>query len=123
MSLFRACSGWPSGVCIDGARRPPPDGSSFAWQHWSHTFSYALASAGGHADWRSAGVNPAAGDHNHNLIAVVAGGPGGGLALDGAPSATLSALKPVGNPLAAGLPGTPARAPREVTVRLRETDG
>src|SRR6202035_4679050 len=98
----------------------------FAWQHWSHTFAYALASAGGHADWRSGGFNAAAEDYNHDLIAVVAEAPGGvaagGLALDGAPSVTLSALKPVGNPLAAGLPGTPPRT-REVTVRLRETDG
>ena len=46
MSLFRACAGWPSGVWIDGDRRTVPDGSSFAWQHWSHTFGYALASAG-----------------------------------------------------------------------------
>jgi hypothetical protein len=127
-------------VWIDGDRRTAPDGSSFAWQHWSHTFSYALASSGGHADWRSAGFNAAAEDYNHDLIAVVtgdvaaadggvatggvaAGGvAAGGVALDGAPSVTLSALKPVGNPLAAGLPGTPART-REVTVRLRETDG
>src|SRR6202000_2480623 len=97
------------------------------------TFSAALASAGGHADWRSAGFNAAAEDYNHDLIAVVTDAPGGaapggvadggGLALDGAPSVTLSALKPVGNPLAAALPGTPARAPREATVRLRETDG
>ena len=71
MSLFRACSGWPSGVWIDGDRRTAPDGSSFAWQHWSHTFSYALASAGGHADWRSAGFNAAAEDYNHDLFAVV----------------------------------------------------
>ena len=42
MTLLRACSGWPSGVWIDGDRRTAPDGSSFAWQHWSHTFSYAL---------------------------------------------------------------------------------
>jgi hypothetical protein len=127
MSLFRSCSGWPSGVWIDGDRRTAPDGSSFAWQHWSHTFSYALASAGGHADWRSAGFNAAAEDYNHDLIAVVTEAAGGvvpgGVVLDGAPSVTLSALKPVGNPLAAGLPGTPPRAPREVTVRLRETDG
>ena len=39
------------------------------------------------------------------------------------PTSRCRALKPVGNPLAAGLPGTPSRAPREVTVRLRETDG
>ncbi|HEX4290503.1 MAG TPA: glycoside hydrolase family 38 C-terminal domain-containing protein, partial [Trebonia sp.] len=140
MSLFRSCSGWPSGVWIDGDRRTAPDGSSFAWQHWSHTFSYALASAGGHADWRSAGFNAAAEDYNHDLIAVVTGDVAaangvadggvtaggdvapGGVVIDGAPSVTLSALKPVGNPLAAGLPGTPPRT-REVTVRLRETDG
>ncbi len=49
--------------------------------------------------------------------------PPAAASLDGAPNVTLSALKPVGNPLAAGLPGTPSRAAREVTVRLRETDG
>ncbi|HEX7165213.1 MAG TPA: glycoside hydrolase family 38 C-terminal domain-containing protein [Trebonia sp.] len=127
MSLFRACSGWPSGVWIDGDRRTAPDGSSFAWQHWSHMFAYALASSGGSADWRAAAFNAAAEDYNHDLVAVVtaaADADGSGLlALDGAPSVTLSALKPVGNPLAAGLPGTPSREPREVTVRLRETDG
>jgi hypothetical protein len=130
MSLFRACSGWPSGVWIDGDRRTAPDGSSFAWQHWSHTFSYALASSGGNADWRSAGFNASAEDYNHDLIAVVTGaadagaaGQPGQLSLEGAPGVTLSALKPVGNPLAAGLPGTPSRQPRELTVRLRETDG
>jgi hypothetical protein len=130
MSLFRACSGWPSGVWIDGDRRTAPDGSSFAWQHWSHTFSYALASAGGHADWRSAGFNAAAEDYNHDLFAVVTeaagaldGAAAGGAGLGGAPNVTLAALKPVGNPLAAGRPGTPSRTPREVTVRLRETDG
>ncbi|MGH3247388.1 MAG: glycoside hydrolase family 38 C-terminal domain-containing protein, partial [Trebonia sp.] len=130
MSLFRACSGWPSGVWIDGDRRTAPDGSSFAWQHWSHTFGYALASSGGSADWRSAGFNAAAEDYNHDLITVVTAAsavsdadPAWPLSLGGAPSVTLSALKPVGNPLAAGLPGTPSRAAREVTVRLRETDG
>ena len=40
----------------------------------------------------------------------------------GLPNVTLTALKPPGNPLAAGRPGTPPAA-REVTVRLRETDG
>ena len=44
MSLMRSCSAWPSGIWIDGHRRTAPDGSSFAWQHWSHTFEYALAS-------------------------------------------------------------------------------
>jgi alpha-mannosidase len=133
MSLFRSCSGWPSGVWIDGDPRTAPDGSSFEWQHWSHAFGYALASSGAAAGWRAAGFNAAAEDYNHDLIAVVTqagppssaagAGPAGQLAVDGAPGVTLSALKPVGNPLAAGLPGAPSPTPREVTVRLRETDG
>jgi alpha-mannosidase len=149
MSLFRACSGWPSGVWIDGDRRTAPDGSSFAWQHWSHTFRYALASAGVAPDWRAAGFAPAAEDYNHDLLAVVTACPAqetpdretpateipateiparqiqaGEVAVDGAPNVTLSALKPAGNPLAGGRPGTPSREPYpEVTVRLRETDG
>jgi len=142
MSLFRACSSWPSGVWIDGDRQAAPDGSSFAWQHWSHTFGYALASSGAAAGWREAGFNAAAEAYNHELVAVVSdmsavgdrpavGTPepspdisdmsGAGLLISGAPNVTLSALKPFGNPLAAGLPGTPAD--RLVTVRLRETDG
>ena len=71
MSLFRACSGWPSGVWIDGDRRTAPDGSSFAWQHWSHTFAYALASARRARRLAAAGFNAAAEDYNHDLIAVV----------------------------------------------------
>ena len=161
MSLLRACSGWPSGVWIDGDRRTAPDGSSFAWQHWSHTFRYALASSGRLRDWRAARFNEAAEDYNHDLVAVVSAdraavspaAPGGreleildvpateGVRLIGGTAVasdgpggrehplarmthvTLSALKPSGNPLAAGLPGTPAPGRREVTVRLRETDG
>ena len=53
IALLRSCSAWPSGVWIDGDKRTAPDGSSFAWQHWSHTFEYALAAGPG--DWRSAG--------------------------------------------------------------------
>jgi alpha-mannosidase len=154
MSLFRACSGWPSGVWIDGDRRTAPDGSSFAWQHWSHTFCYALTATSAAGGWRSAGFSAAAEEYNHDLIAQVtsladpsladtslgypsladpSGGvepgpsgqsvPGGLLSVEGAPNVTLSAVKPAGNPLAAALPGTPARTPCEVTVRLRETDG
>ena len=71
MTLLRACSSWPSGVWIDGDRRTAPDGSSFAWQHWAHTFSYALAAS---ADgWREAGFNASAEDYNHDLTAVVTG--------------------------------------------------
>ena len=54
IALMRSCSGWPSGVWIDGEKRAAPDGSSFAWQHWSHTFEYALAAGAG--DWRDAGL-------------------------------------------------------------------
>ena len=130
MSLFRACGGWPSGVWIDGDRQTAPDGSSFAWQHWSHTFRYALASTRAGGGWREAGFSAAAEDYNHELVTDTAGhtaaaGPaaGAGFWIAGAPSVTLSALKPVGNPLAAGRPGTPQAERREVTVRLRETDG
>ena len=150
MSLFRACGGWPSGVWIDGDRQTAPDGSSFAWQHWSHTFRYALASTRAGGGWREAGFSAAAEDYNHELVteaadlpaaappgsAVEQGAqprgdrdtgisemPGAGFWIAGAPNITLSALKPVGNPLAAGRPGTPQAERREVTVRLRETDG
>jgi alpha-mannosidase len=52
LSLLRSCSGWPSGVWIDPPKRTAPDGSNFQFQHWSHSFEYALASAAG--DWRAA---------------------------------------------------------------------
>jgi alpha-mannosidase len=131
MSLMRSCSAWPSGIWIDGDRRTAPDGSSFAWQHWSHTFEYALASGPG--DWRAAGFNLAAEDYNHDLLAVTGpdqGRGGGRLAVEPA-SVTVSAVKPRGNPLASGRiralagavlagAGGPDAA---VTVRLRETSG
>jgi alpha-mannosidase len=129
MTLLRACSSWPSGVWIDGDRRTAPDGSSFAWQHWTHTFSYALAASD--AGWREAGFNARAEEYNHDLTAVVtadvpppAAGDGDGtpaITLS-VPNVTLTALKPHGNPLAAGRPGGLPDG-RMVTVRLRETDG
>ncbi len=70
MSLMRSCSAWPSGIWIDGDRRTAPDGSSFAWQHWSHTFEYALTSGPG--DWRTSGFSASAEDYNHDLVTVVA---------------------------------------------------
>jgi alpha-mannosidase len=143
MSLMRSCSAWPAGIWIDGDPRTAPDGSSFAWQHWSHTFEYALAC--GQGDWRTAGFNAAAEDYNHDLItAVAAPGPGSGdLASAGGGSAgggdllsvepaniAVSAVKPRGNPLAAGrvralAAGSPDAAGDgvAVTVRLRETEG
>ena len=130
MSLMRANSSWPSGVWIDGDRRTVPDGSSFAWQHWSHTFEYALAFADS-GDWRLAGFNAAAEDYNHAVIAVAAppeatspatAASGVPLVTVGPPNVSLLALKPLGNPLAFGLPAVPAPA-GEITIRLRETDG
>jgi alpha-mannosidase len=136
MSLMRSCSGWPSRIWIDGDPRTAPDGSSFAWQHWSHTFEYALASGPG--DWRTAGFSALAEEYNHDLVAVAGGDPGGraGAGIGGGAdllsvepaNVTLSALKPRGNPLASGrsLAGGAAGAgagEAEITVRLRETAG
>ena len=126
MSLMRSCSAWPSGIWIDGDRRTAPDGSSFAWQHWSHTFEYALAAGPG--DWRTAGFNLLAEDYNHDLIAVTGGAvqqPAAGLSVEPA-TVTVSALKPRGNPLAAGRTRALADAATQnaaVTLRLRETSG
>ena len=103
MSLMRSCSAWPSGIWIDGDRRNAPDGSSFAWQHWSHTFEYALASGPG--DWRTARFNLVAEDYNHDLIAVTGGSRPAArrrAASVEPATVTVSALKPRGNPLAAG---------------------
>ena len=125
LSLMRSCSAWPSGIWIDGDRRTAPDGSGFAWQHWSHTFEYALASGPG--DWRAAGYSLAAEDYNHDLLTVPGAGTGpgigsaGGLSVEPA-TVTLGALKPRGNPLAAGRTGALAGGDT-VTVRLRETSG
>jgi alpha-mannosidase len=130
MSLMRSCSGWPSRIWIDGDARTAPDGSSFAWQHWSHTFEYALASGPG--DWRRAGFSACAEEYNHDLITVVAGPgedtAGGSSLLSVEPgNVTLSAVKPRGNPLAAerspAASGPGATGTAEVTVRLRETAG
>ena len=125
IALMRSCSAWPSGVWIDGDKRTAPDGSSFAWQHWSHTFEYALAAGPG--DWRSAGFAPAGQEYNHPLLVTETSVHPG--ALPGAASlcpvdgpAMLAALKPRGNPLAAGRHGTPDRS-AGVTARLRDLAG
>ena len=126
MSLMRCCSAWPTGVWIDGDKRTAPDGSSFAWQHWSHTFEYALAA--GQGDWRDAGFSAAGTEYNHDLITCEGGGPAAALAPGVSlvsvdhPAVLLCALKPHGNPLAKGRPGLPAAA-GALTIRLRETEG
>ncbi len=77
MALMRACSSWPCGTWIDGPARTTPDGTSFAWQHWSHTFEYALA--GGDADWRAAGFGEQGQDYGSPLLAVSTGAHAGPL--------------------------------------------
>ncbi len=125
IALMRSCSAWPSGVWIDGEKRTAPDGSSFAWQHWSHTFEYALAAGAG--DWRDAGFAVAGQDYNHDLLACETGlHPGPHAAAASLCSADLpvmvSALKPRGNPLAAGRAGPPRREDG-ITARLRDLGG
>jgi alpha-mannosidase len=123
LSLMRSCSGWPSGEWTEPPRRTAPDGSSFGWQHWSHTFEYALASGAG--DWRDAGFTRAGHAYNHQFQTQLTGAHGGELA----PSASLlevepadvmlTALKPHGNPFAAGRAGQDGN----VTLRCQETRG
>ena len=126
ISLMRSCSAWPSGVWIDGERRTAPDGSSFAWQHWTHTFEYALAAGPG--DWRTAGFSTAAEDYNQDVVTCQTGAHGGPLPTQASlcsvdpPEVTLTALKPRGNPLASGRPGSPDPS-GGILVRLRETVG
>ena len=124
MALMRACSTWPCGVWIDGKRRTAPDGSSFAWQHWSHTFEYALTAGPG--TWRTAGFPAAGQDYNHDLLAVTTQLHSGPLPASrrlvriDPPAALLSALKPHGNPLT---PGGQPDTRDGITVRLRDTGG
>jgi alpha-mannosidase len=126
ISLMRSCSAWPCGVWIDGERRTAPDGSSFAWQHWSHTFEYALAAGPG--DWRTAGFAAAGEDYDRDLVSVATGLHDGPLPAQSSlgsvdpPDVVLTALKPRGNPLASGRAGAPEPA-RGVLVRLLETAG
>jgi len=126
IALMRSCSGWPCGVWIDGDARTAPDGTSFAWQHWSHTFEYALAAGPG--DWRTAGFPLAGIDYNRDLLAHETGLHDGPLPASASlvsvepATAVVSALKPRGNPLASGRPGTPSREDG-VTLRLRDVSG
>ncbi len=126
ISLMRSCSAWPSGVWIDGEKRTAPDGSSFGWQHWSHTFEYALAAGPG--DWRAAGFTAAAEDYNRDLVACVTGRHDGPLPPQASlcsvepAEVVLTALKPRGNPLASCRTAAPDPA-GGVLVRLLETAG
>ncbi len=121
---MRACSAWPCGVWIDGDKRTVPDGSSFAFQHWSHTFEYALVAGPG--DWRSAGFSLAGQDYQRDLLPVLTSQHGGrwparaSLVQTGPPGVLLSALKPAGNPVAPAGSPDPADG---ITVRLRDISG
>ncbi len=124
ISLMRACSAWPSGTWMDGERRTLPDGSSFAWQHWSHTFEYALASGSG--DWRTAGFPVTGQEYSHRLLTCETDLHDGPLpavtSLVGVTPAGVDvmALKPRGNPIAPLAQPDPADG---VTVRLRDLAG
>ncbi|MEJ3749706.1 glycoside hydrolase [Actinomycetes bacterium KLBMP 9797] len=126
LSLMRSCADWPSGVWIDGERRTAPDGTSFAWQHWTHTFRYSLVAGAG--DWRDAGFVRAGQEVNHPVrVDEVPASPGelpARLSLGSVEPASvvLSTLKPRGNPMAAGRPGAmdPAAG---VAIRLYESSG
>ncbi|MCP2329478.1 alpha-mannosidase [Hamadaea flava] len=126
LSLMRSCSSWPSGVWIDGPARHTPDGSGFQLQHWTHTFEYSLVAGAG--DWRQAGFVAAGQEVNHRVVARdVPAGPGplpttASLGSVEPPQVVLTALKPAGNPMAAGRSGDldPAAG---VTVRLYESTG
>jgi alpha-mannosidase len=126
LNLMRSCTAWPCGVWIDGERRGAPDGSSFAWQHWSHTFSYALVAGPG--DWREAGFVRAGQEYNHAVLARPARrGPGvlparASLASVEPERVVLTALKPKGNPLASGGSGDVDVA-AGVIVRVYESSG
>jgi hypothetical protein len=124
LSLMRSCSEWPSGTWIDPPRRTAPDGSSFALQHWSHTFEYAVVCGAG--DWRDAGFVRAGHDYNSRLLAHRADHHDGDLPSSASllrvepDNVVLTALKARGNPLAAGQPST---VDGGITVRCYETHG
>jgi len=143
VSVLRACTGWPSGVWIDPPRRSAPDGSAFELEHWSHVFEHALVF--GRGDWREAGIVEEAQAYNRPLVASATQAHGGrlpregrlfgisrarGEGAEGRPGQlVLSALKPAGNPYAAGGPpatgsadGVGAGGP-EVTLRVYEATG
>jgi alpha-mannosidase len=126
LSLLRSCSGWPSGVWIDPPRRSLPDGSNFQFQHWSHTFEYALTSSAG--DWRAGQTVRSAHDFNNPLIARLADVHSGMQSSAASfiriesSSIVLTAVKPSGNPLAR-LAGADVNPAEGLVLRLYESAG
>jgi alpha-mannosidase len=121
MSLMRSCGGWPAGTWIDPPRRTAPDGSSFALQHWSHTFEYALVCGAG--DWREAGFVRAGQAYNSRFVARAEPGHKGVLPRSGG---SLLAAEPANVIVTAAKPSEDARQPGTggpVVVRCYETSG
>jgi hypothetical protein len=126
LSVLRSCSGWPSGVWIDPPQRSAPDGSNFQFQHWSHTFGYALATAAG--DWRSAETVRIGHEFNNPLDARLVEAHEGDLPATASfvevepASVVMTVLKPFGNALARQAGGE-ADAGDAVVLRLYESSG
>ncbi|MEU8261688.1 glycoside hydrolase family 38 C-terminal domain-containing protein [Micromonospora sp. NPDC048999] len=124
LSLMRSCSEWPSGIWIDPPRRAAPDGSSFALQHWTHTFEYALV--WGPGDWRDAGLVRAGHAYNSRLHAEVTETHQGELPASAsllqvdADNVVVTALKRRETGLPAGLP---THLENGITVRCFEAHG
>jgi alpha-mannosidase len=126
LSVMRSCSGWPSGVWIDPPQRTVPDGSNFQFQHWSHTFDYAVVGRPG--DWREGQVVRTGHEFNNPLIARAIRAASGPLPAVMSfvqvdpPSVILTAMKPAGNPLATMSDATvdPAGG---VVLRIHESTG
>ena len=126
INLMRACSGFPSQYWIEGERRTAPDGSSFAWQHWSHTFALSLVAGPG--DWRDNGFARIGQDVNHPVRAkqIAAATPTEPLPsslslISVTPdNALLTAAKVSGNPLASG---SDASDDGEISLRIYESSG
>ena len=121
VSLMRSSGGWPAGTWIDEPRRTAPDGSSFALQHWSHTFDYSVVSDAG--DWRAAGFVRAGHAYNSRLLSRAEPAHAGVLP----PAATsLLSAEPENVELTAFKPGADGlvlrcyeTAGRPVTARIR----
>ena len=126
LSIMRSCSGWPSGVWIDPPRRATPDGANFQFQHWSHTFEYAVAAASG--DWRQGGIVRTGHDYNNPLIARAFDAHAGlmpattSLVEVEPASVVMTVLKPAGIPQAR-MAGMELDAGGGVALRLYESSG
>ena len=126
LSLMRSCSGWPSGVRNDPPRRTMPDGSNFQFQHWSHTFEYAMASSVG--DWRAGRMVQKGHEFNNPLIVRTfephpgRSGAIGSFAQVEPSTAVVTVVKPHGNPMA-HMAGTEVDAAAGISFRLYESSG